>query len=169
MWTDEEFGDHVRTKKVGKKMINKQIQITADGKVQSLDLKIEFDETDMDDVTSMTIKTNYQGIEILAIGTHYPFDDAFSDLQNKLPKNVQLKCCVACRHGNQCPVGNAPNEVFCTKDVKISCKSDCFYYTEDEEERQKRSRRYWDCCDDFYPQDESNYTYSSYFDYLKNQ
>ena len=81
-------------------MINKQIQITADGKVQSLDLKIEFDKTDMDDVTSMTIKTNYQGKEIIAIGTHYPFDDAFSDLQNKLPKNVQLKCCVACRHGN---------------------------------------------------------------------
>ena len=150
-------------------MINKQIQITADGKVQSLDLKIEFDKTGMDDVTSMTIKTNYQGKEIIAIGTHYPFDDAFSDLQNKLPKNVQLKCCVACRHGNQCPVGNAPDEVFCTKDVKISCKSDCFYYTEDEEERQKRSRRYWDCCDDFYPQDESNYTYSSYFYYLKNQ
>ena len=68
MWTDEEFGDHVRTKKVGKKMINKQIQITADGKVQSLDLKIEFDETDMDDVTSMTIKTNYQGKEIIALG-----------------------------------------------------------------------------------------------------
>ena len=109
-------------------MINKQIQITTDGKVQSLDLKIEFDNSDMDEVRSMTIKTNYLEKEIIAIGTNYPFDDAYSDLQNKLPKNVQLKCCVACRHGNQCPVGNAPDEVFCTKDVMITCESDLFFY-----------------------------------------
>ena len=145
------------------------IQIIADDTVQSLDIMIGFDSDNMDNVKRMTITTNYKGKNIVAIGTHYPFDDAFADLQNKLPKNVQIKCCVACCHGNQCPVGNAPNEVFCTKDVRITCKSDCFCYTEDEGDKEKRSRRYWDCCDDFCPQDENKYTYSDYSYYLKNK
>ena len=146
-----------------------KMTIISDNTEQSLDLFISFDNEDPYKTEQMTIKTNYQGKEIVAVGTHYPYDDAFSDLQNKLPKNIQIKCCVACCHGNQCPVGSAPNEVFCTKDVIITCKSDCFYYTEDEEECRKRSKRYWDCCDDFCPQDENKYTYSTYFYYLKNK
>ena len=149
-------------------MIKTKLRIISDGVEQSLDLFISFDNDDFDKTNQMTIKTNFQGEDIVAIGTHYPFDDAFADLQNKLSKNVQIKCCVACCHGNQCPVGNAPDEVFCTKDVRITCKSDCFYYTEDSGEREKRSRRYWDCCDDFCPQDNNKYTYSSYLYYLKN-
>ena len=150
-------------------MITTKINIISDDIEQSLDLFISFDNDDEDKTSQMIIRTNYQGKDIIAIGTHYPYDDAFSDLQNKLPKNVQIKCCVACCHGNQCPVGNAPNEVFCTNDVQISSKSDCFYYTEDEFEREKRSRRYWDFCDDFCPQNESEYTYSTYFYFLKNK
>ena len=150
-------------------MINTKMKIICDNAEQILDLIISFDDDNFDKTKQMTIKTVYRGKNIVAIGTHYPFDDAFSDLQNKLPDNVQIKCCVACRHGNQCPVGNAPNEVFCTKDAVITCKSDCFDYTVDGEEREKRSRRYWDCCDDFCPQDENRYTYSTYFYYLKNK
>ena len=134
--------------------------------MQELDIAISFDSADMDEVTRMTINTVYAGKEIVVVGTHYPFDDAFANLQNELPKNVRLICCVACRHGNPCPVGNAPNEVFCTKDVEITCKSDCFYYTEDKEETKKRSREYWDYCNDFQVQEEGILTYSGYLYYL---
>jgi hypothetical protein len=150
-------------------MIEAKLKIISDGSEQSLDLFISFDNDDMDKTSQMTVRTKYRGKMIVAIGTRYPFDDAFADLQNKLPKNTQIKCCVACCHGNQCPVGNAPNEAFCTKDVRITCKSDCLYYTIDEGEQEKRSRRFWDCCDDFCPQDENKYTYSDYYYYLRNK
>ena len=107
-------------------MIITKMSIISDYTEQSLDLFISFDNEDADKTEQMTIKTNCYGKDIVAVGTHYPYDDAFSDLQNQLPKNVQIKCCVACCHGNQCPVGDAPCEVFCTKDVNILCKSDCF-------------------------------------------
>lgn len=148
-------------------MVNKQIQIITDDNVQNLDLLIEIEYDNMDEAKSMIIKTNYQGKEIVAVGTHCPFDDAYSNLQNKLPKNVQLKCCVACRHGNQCPVGNDPDKVFCTKDVKITSKSDLFYYTENEIERRTRLRAFSDYCDDFCPQEEDVFTYSDYLFFLK--
>ena len=150
-------------------MIKTKLRIISDDAEQSLDLSISFDNDDIDKAEQLTIKSSYQGKNIVAVGTHYPFDDAFADLQNKLPKNTQIKCCVACCHGNQCPVGNAPNEVFCTKDVKITCKSDCFHFTEDVNERKKRSRPFWDHCDDFCPQDDNIYTYSTYWYYLRNK
>ena len=34
------------------------------------------------------IHAEYQGQEIVAVGTCYPFQDAFADLQNKLPKKT---------------------------------------------------------------------------------
>ena len=65
-----------------------------------------------------------------------------------------------------CPVGNAPDEVFCTKDVQITRKSDLYRYTEEPDEVGKRSRRFGDCCDDFRPQEEAFYTYSDNIFYL---
>ena len=114
----------------------------------------------------MTIKTQFEGKEITAAGTHYPFEDAYADLQNKLPKSVKLTGCVTCRHGNLCPVGNAFDEVFCTKDVSITCISDLFFYTEDEGERKRRSRKHTDFCDDYMPQEENVLTYNDYWQFL---
>ena len=150
-------------------MKKRQIQIQTDEQDQSLDLMIEYDHEDTDMVTSMTLRTTYQGKEIVAIGTEYPFEDAFSELQRRLPDNVQIRCCVACRHGNLCPAGNALGEVFCTKDVIVRTKMDAFHYTTDDDNAEQRLRHYWDVCEDFCPQDEETFTYSSYLYYLNNK
>lgn len=144
--------------------VNKQIRIQIDGEPQilKLELIISFDHDDPDEVSKMTIKTRFEGKEITAVGTYYPFEDAYADLQNKLPKNVKLLGCVSCRHGNLCPVGNRIDEVFCTKDVLITCKSDLFFYTEDEAETKKRSREYTDFCDDYAPTEDGVFTYNDY-------
>ena len=63
--------------------------IQTDDMVQSLDLMIEYDHKDMDMVKSMTVRTTYQGKEIVAIGTVWPFDDAYSELQRKLPETCR--------------------------------------------------------------------------------
>ena len=65
-----------------------------------------------------------------------------------------------------CPVGNQPNEVFCTRDVRITQKSDLFFYTEDYAEREKRSKKYTDICENYQSQSEDYYTYNSYLYYL---
>ncbi|MBR5980441.1 MAG: M24 family metallopeptidase, partial [Firmicutes bacterium] len=62
-------------------------------------------------------------------------------------------------------IGNVPDEVFCTKDVQITCKSDLFPYSEDNTERSKRSRRFSDGCEDFYPQEDGTYTYNDYLNF----
>ena len=38
----------------------------------------------------MTIKTQFEGKEITAAGTHYPFEDAYADLQNKLGSSTLI-------------------------------------------------------------------------------
>ncbi len=146
--------------------MKKQIRIMADDTEQSLDLTIEYDQEDKYGAERMTVRTHYQRQDIVAVGTAYPFEDAFAELQKKLPKSIQLVCCVACRHGNMCPVGNGPDEVYCTKDVQITRKSDLYKYTEEPDEVRKRLRQYGDCCDDFRPQEETFYTYNDYYFYL---
>lgn len=101
-------------------------------------------------------------------GKNYFWQDAFADLQKKLPENVKLKCCLTCKHGNMCPVGNFQNELFCTKDVLITQKSDLFFYTEDEQERKKRHRKYTDICSDFAYQSEDYFTYNDWL-YILNE
>ncbi len=149
--------------------IKSEIRIQTNNEFQLLKLDIDFDHEDMEKITQITIKTHYQGKEIIANGCRYPFEDAFADLQNKLPESVTLTGCVACRHGNLCPVGNYPNQVFCTSDVSINCKSDLYFYTENDSEQEKRSRQYTDYCDDFQKQEESVFTYSDYLYYLSNK
>jgi len=57
--------------------------------------------------------------------------------------------------------------VFCTKDVLITQKSDLYYYTEDDREREKRSRQYCSSCEDYLPQTDDYYTYNDYLHYLE--
>ena len=108
----------------------------------------------------ITIK--YEGKEICGHGKDYSFAKAFADLQKHLPENVKLKCCLACRYGNMCAVGNYPDEVFCTKDVEIKQIDDLYFYTEDGAERKKRSRHYTDMCDSFCDQSRDFFTYNDY-------
>lgn len=115
---------------------------------------------------SVNIGCAFKGTEYWGHGKDYLWIDAFADLEKRLPKNVSLTCCLTCRHGNFCPVGNNVNEVFCTKDVFIKQKSDLYFYTENTNERTKRLKQYCDFCLDYEPQADGFYTYNEYWDFL---
>ena len=116
---------------------------------------------------TVNVGCTFAGKEYWGHGSDYLWIDAFADLQKQLPEGVLLKCCLTCRHGNLCPGGDDKNEVFCTKDVLITQKSDLYYYTEDDREREKRSRQYCSLCDDYQPQVDEFYTYNDYLHYLQ--
>ena len=111
---------------------------------------------------TVNVGCKYAGKEYWGHGRDYLWIDAFADLQKQLPEGVFLKCCLTCRHGNLCPVGNNVNELFCTKDVLITQKSDLYFYTEDDGERAKRSKQYCDLCEDYQPQTDEFYTYNDF-------
>ncbi len=114
---------------------------------------------------SVSVGIKYGKKEFWGYGKDYLWTDAFADLQKKLPNGVKIQCCLTCRHGNMCPVGNKPGEIFCTKDVIPKEKSDLYYYTEEESERKKRSRNYTDLCEDYKEQSSDFFTYND-FPYL---
>lgn len=117
----------------------------------------------------VTVGCTFRGKDYWGRGKDDLWIDAFAGLQKRLPEGVQLACCLTCRHGNLCPVGNAENEVFCTKDVVITQKSDLYFYTEDEGERRKRAKQSCDLCEDYEPQTDEYYTYNDYLIYLKDR
>ena len=106
--------------------------------------------------------TSYQTSAVSA----WRIGHAFAALQRLLPANVYLQCCLTCQHGNFCPVGSNFNEIFCTKDLKISKKADLFFPTEDADERSRRQRAYCDCCPSFAPQVPDVFTYNDYLNAL---
>lgn len=130
-----------------------------------VDLNIIFNaEIEGEEIVSLRMK--YNDKEYFEYGNDYEWFDAFAKLQKKLPNKLTIKSCLTCRHGNMCPVGNTPGEIFCTKDVKVSKKSDLFFYTEDNTEREKRLRFYTDVCDDFQIQSEEHFTYNDFLYWL---
>ncbi len=117
--------------------------------------------------TSVSVGVEYNKKVIWGNGKDYLWVDAFAALQKKLPDNVKIQCCLTCRHGNMCPVGNKPGELFCTKDVVITKKSDLFFYTENESERAKRSCDCTDICENYQEQTNEYYTYNDYLSYFE--
>lgn len=117
--------------------------------------------------TEVRASMHYNNKDYFGVGTDYFWIDAIADLQKQLPNNVILKCCIACKHGSLCPVGDNLNEVFCVKDICPKQKSDLFFYTEDENERTKRSREYFSQCENFKPQKKIYFTYNDFYYYLK--
>lgn len=111
---------------------------------------------------SVSVGIKYCEKEFWGYGKDYLWTDAFADLQKKLPINVKIQCCLTCRHGNMCPVGNEPGELFCTKDVEITQKSDLFFYTEDNDERKRRSRDCTNICANYQEQTKEYFTYNDY-------
>lgn len=119
------------------------------------------------DPPSVTAGCKYDGKVYWGQGRDEYRIDAFADLQRQLPEGVFLKCCLTCRHGNLCPFGNELDELFCTKDLQITRKSDLYECTQNREEREKRSRQYCGLCEDYQPQTEDCYTYNDFLDFLK--
>lgn len=113
---------------------------------------------------TVRVSIQYQDQEIWGYGEDYLWVDAFADLQKHLPDNVILKCCLTCRHGNMCPFGNKPGEVFCTKDFVVSSKEDMcnLFGTESNDVIENRSRNYADTCENYKHQSADFYTYNDY-------
>ncbi|MBO7151075.1 MAG: hypothetical protein J6V82_04915, partial [Clostridia bacterium] len=112
---------------------------------------------------SVSVGVKYGEKEFWGRGKDYYWIDAFADLQKKLPSGVTLKCCLTCKNGNMCPVGQKPDELFCTKDVCIKEKSDLYFYTEDSAQREKRLRTYTDVCKEYQNQTSECFTYNDYY------
>lgn len=119
--------------------------------------------TDID----ITVMLEYRGEKIIGQGTDYLWIDAFAALQRQLPEGVTLKCCLTCRHGNLCPYGTAPGQVFCTKDRNITSKDDMCDLFDTCDTRALR-HEITDCCDDFVHQSDDFYTYNDYLYQLNN-
>ncbi len=120
-------------------------------------------------LSSVKLSLSFNGEEISNQGKDYLWVDAFANLQKQLPKNVILKCCMTCRHGNMCPYGNAPGELFCTKDLVIRSKEDmCNIFDKDSDgsEMTKRTKHCTNTCDNYQPQSENYYTYNDYLYHL---
>lgn len=114
---------------------------------------------------TVNVCMEYQNQEIRGHGRDYLWVDAVADLQKHLPDGVILKCCLTCRHGNMCPFGNKPGEVFCTKGIEITRKNDIcdwFDYTKNDTEIENRSRSYAETCEDYKHQSSDFYTYNDY-------
>jgi hypothetical protein len=120
-------------------------------------------------LSTVSLSVNYNGKDFYGNGKNYLWEDAFADLQLHLPEGVLIECCLTCRHGNMCPVGNKPGEVFCTKDFVPTRKSDLFYVTEDEKEREKRSKECSSHCGSYLPQSVDFFTYNDYLSELIKQ
>lgn len=88
-------------------------------------------------------------------------------LQGKLPRDVKLLCCMTCRHGNMCPFGNEPRELYCTKNIKVNNKNQLAELFNENKINQD-NKAYCDYyCNDYEEQDTNNYTYNDYLYYLK--
>ena len=146
-----------------KKIIESQISLFSSTSKVSVPIQI----CCTDDEVEITI--NYNGAEYCATGKDYLWVDAFADLQRKLPSDIQLACCMTCRHGNMCPYGTDKNQLFCTKDVILTSKDDIIelmYYKGHDSffEREVSSIHY---CDDFVCQSDDYYTYNDYLYHLQ--
>lgn len=97
----------------------------------------------------------------------YLWIDAIADLQEKLPAEVTIRCCLSCRHGNLCPYGNQPNEVFCLRDTPVSGKMDVAALCDDHKAWEARKKGFFDCCDCWEESSDDFYTYNDYRDHLK--
>ncbi len=128
-------------------------------------IKISYEESDEKEPL-VELKLYYDGKVYHSSNYDYFWIRTFANLQNQLPKDINIKCCLTCKHGNLCPVGNCHNELFCTKDVVINEKSDLFFYTEEDNERDTRSRKYTFVCNDYKPQNNDYFTYNDYLYYL---
>ncbi|MBO5914151.1 MAG: hypothetical protein J6Q72_02285 [Clostridia bacterium] len=117
-----------------------------------------------------SVTVRYNGETYTGRGKYPDYEDAFADLQKNLPVGVVIKCCLTCKYGNFCPIGNEQGEIFCLEGTgEPKDKSDILRYTADDGyERRTRKRRYCDFCEKYKEQAENYLTYNSYLLCLKN-
>lgn len=129
---------------------------TPDGMVQ---IPVCHRVTDENDGSmGVTISANIQGraVSFDAETT----EEALRKLTRSLPQGWRLNSCLSCRHGHFCPVGDYDNELFCVTDFEPREARDLWDITENEEERNRRRRTFFDLCEKYAPQTKDDYTYS---------
>lgn len=111
----------------------------------------------------------YKGKLYIADGDCGEGLEALAKLQLQLPEDVRIQCCITCKHGNQHPCGNNMGDVFCTRGFTVADKGDIINILMGDEPEEKYLRHYTDLCDEYGPQSDEYYTYSSYYVYLKDR
>ena len=146
-----------------KKVLHAEVPLlTSDGKIL-VPIEIAYDDSEVVINPKSEITLLYGGIEYKGSGADYLWTDTLADLQMNLPKNAKLVCCMTCRHGNMCPYGNKENQLFCTKDIKITSKEDMCDLFDQTDPFEDRAVASLDYCDDFIYQSDDSYTYNDYF------
>ena len=152
-----------------KKILTCEIPLlTPNGKVLA-PMQIVYDDAEVTANPKSEISLIYDGAEYTGCGTDRLWTDTFAGLETKLPVDVKIACCMTCRHGNMCPYGNAENQLFCTKDIRISSKEDMCNLFDQTDSVKERSVASLDFCDNFVYQSEEYYTYNDYLYQLNNK
>ena len=150
-----------------KNIITKEIHLQTPEGIISTTIRIEKNYPD----TNLAIEDLWpDGVEMYLTynntvyrgrGTWFLYTDALADLQVNLPENVSICCCLTCRHGNMCPYGNGPDQLWCTKDIIINSKKDmCLLFEDDDcDSRMVSPFGYCGC---FSYQNNEDYTYNDF-------
>lgn len=124
-------------------------------------------ENEYEDNMHVTVSALVKGEEICFEKDNTEY--TFAGFINQLPENWNIKCCFSCRHGNFCPTGDYDNEIFCVSDFAPKQARDLWHVTEDNVERELRSRTLFGFCDRFEPQSGDYYSYSNYLDHVNKR
>ncbi len=152
-----------------KKVLQAKITLlTPNGKIM-VPVKIGYE--DREDITNprSEISLIYDETEYIGFGTDYLWTDTIADLEMQLPNDIKLACCMTCRHGNMCPYGNKENQLFCTKDIRITSKEDMCNLFDQTDPFKDRAVVSVDFCEDFVHQSDDYYTYNDYLYQLNNK
>ena len=122
------------------------------------DIKYTINENDDNMQTTISVKIEGHEMRFDAETT----EDVLIKFAKKLPVGWNIKSCLSCRYGHFCPVGNADNELFCVTEFEPKEISDLWQVTEDDAERNKRSRNLFHLCEQYLPQASDYLTYSDY-------
>lgn len=156
-----------------KQYISKGYLLTPNGE-QETEIHIVYHEEDvyyegeLQKGPTVNVGVKYNGKQLWGYGSEYLWEDAFANVQKQLPNGVLLKCCITCRHGNMCPFGNEPGELFCTKDLVVNSKEDmCNLFSNYETSGiYEKAKNVADSCDAYCPQSKDYFTYNDYLYYL---
>ena len=149
--------------------LNTELTLLSPNEQVQVPVQILYESDDDADLLPSEIHLTYNDIKYIGKGTDYLWVDTFADLQKKLPNNMQIACCMTCRHGNMCPFGNGRNELFCTKDIVISQKWDMVELFEKNDAYNKRETPFCHYCADFVYQSDDYYTYNDFLYQLQKQ
>lgn len=143
------------------KEINSYINLIDSSNILKVPLTIKINNDDEIE-QKIEISIIYNKIKYVGVGTDYLWADAFANLQTNLPKGIVIACCMTCKHGNMCPFGNEPGELFCTKNININDKNDLMNLFDNEDFYNHNSVSSEFYCDKYTHQNTECYTYNDY-------